>query len=52
MYQFLLLHLDEIRAFCQLFEEEFMEVFLISPRDYFDIAGNNWRNWTDNVIEE
>jgi hypothetical protein len=42
MYAFLLLHIDEIAAFCEFFRVEFEEMFLIPPLDYFVIAEKVW----------
>jgi hypothetical protein len=42
MYGFLLLHVEEICAFCELFRDEFIDIFLIPPLDYFSIAEEYW----------
>tara|TARA_R110001583_G_scaffold185897_1_gene346242 strand:+ start:1241 stop:1546 length:306 start_codon:yes stop_codon:yes gene_type:complete len=42
MYAFLLLYVDEIAAFCEFFKEEFTDIFLIPPADYFAISEQYW----------
>lgn len=42
MYAFLLLHIDEIAAFCELFKDEFETIFLLAPLDYFEVAERVW----------
>lgn len=42
MYAFLLLHVEEICAFCEVFRDEFIDVFLIPPLDYFAAAEKYW----------
>lgn len=42
MYAFLLLHIEEICAFCEHFRDEFIELFLIPPLDYFSVAEKYW----------
>ena len=42
MYAFLLLYVEEIAAFCEFFKEEFTDMFLIPPADYFAISEQYW----------
>jgi hypothetical protein len=42
MYAFLLLHIEEIAAFCEFFKEEFIDIFLIPPSTYFSVAERYW----------
>lgn len=43
MYAFLLLHIDEICAFLDRnFREQFIEMYLLPPKEYFSIAEKYW----------
>ena len=42
MYKFLLLHISEIYEFCDNFRDQFIEVFLIPPLEYFTVADDYW----------
>jgi hypothetical protein len=42
MYAFLLLHLDEITKFCELFRDEFLKTFILPPSIYFEAAEKYW----------
>jgi hypothetical protein len=42
MYAFLLLYVEEMAAFCEFFKEEFTDMFLIPPADYFAISEQYW----------
>ena len=42
MYIILLLLKEEIRTFCNLFKQEFLEVFGLYPHEYFDQAEQHW----------
>ena len=49
MYALLLLYLDDITEFCSLFSDEFESVFLIDPRDYFEVAELRWYSLIENT---
>ncbi|MEP7706539.1 hypothetical protein [Paraglaciecola sp. 25GB23A] len=42
MYAFLLIHIEEITAFCEFFRNEFIDMFLIPPLTYFTYAEQYW----------
>lgn len=42
MYAFLLLYLDEIAQFCELFTEEFTLIFMLPPTEFFSLAEVVW----------
>jgi hypothetical protein len=42
MYKFLLLHISEMYEFCDVFRDQFIEVFLIPPLEYFTAADDYW----------
>lgn len=42
MYVILLMYLDEITSFCELFTEEFEVLFLASPTHYFSAMAEYW----------
>ena len=42
MYVVLLLYIDEITAFCELFAEQFEALFLTSPTFYFGAMSEYW----------
>ena len=42
MYVILLMYLDEITSFCELFTEEFEVLFLASPAHYFSAMAEYW----------
>lgn len=43
MYRFLLEHLNEIRQFCQMFEEEFIGMFMLPSNEFFSLAKDVWK---------
>ena len=49
MYALLLLYIDDITEFCSLFSDEFESVFLIDPRDYFEVAELRWYSLIENT---
>lgn len=44
MYAMLLLYREEISYFCGLFSDEFQELFLLPPEEYFTLAEGWWLN--------
>ncbi|PKH00886.1 hypothetical protein [Paraglaciecola sp. MB-3u-78] len=42
MYAFLLLHIEEISVFCELFRDDFLKTFLLPPDIYFNAAEKYW----------
>ncbi len=42
MYGFLLMHIDEVTAFCELYTDDFEAIFGIPPSDYFEAAEIRW----------
>jgi hypothetical protein len=42
MYAFLLLHIEEITKFCELFKDEFLKTFLLPPSIYFAATEKYW----------
>ncbi|WP_158972595.1 hypothetical protein [Paraglaciecola sp. L3A3] len=49
MIALLLIHIDDIRSFCELFADEFEDVFLIEPSSYFEVAESQWLNKLENI---
>ncbi len=49
MYAFLLMYIDEITEFCNLFSDEFESVFLLEPRTYFEAAETRWFSIIENA---
>ncbi|MGI2107434.1 hypothetical protein ACRN9A_20095 [Shewanella frigidimarina] len=41
-YMMLLIYIDDIAAFCELFSKEFISIFGIHPRYYFDVGAEYW----------
>ncbi|MCQ8877598.1 hypothetical protein NQT69_06105 [Pseudoalteromonas shioyasakiensis] len=42
MFAFLILYLDEIAKFCELFAEEFALIFMLPPAEFFSLAEVMW----------
>lgn len=42
MYAFLLIHIEDITNFCNLFSAEFEQLFMLKPNEYFAAAEDSW----------
>ena len=42
MYAFLLIHIEDITNFCNLFSAEFEQLFMLKPNVYFAAAEDSW----------
>ncbi|MGB3724802.1 MAG: hypothetical protein WA981_03470 [Glaciecola sp.] len=42
MYRFLLVHLNEVIGFCELFSEEFCDLYMMPPKAFFKKAKKHW----------
>lgn len=42
MYAFLLIHIEDIMNFCNLFSAEFEQLFMLKPNEYFAAAEDSW----------
>jgi len=42
MYAFLLMHIEGITKFCELFTAEFEQLFMLTPNVYFAAAEDSW----------
>lgn len=42
MLLLLLTYIDEITEFCDLFSDEFKSIFMLSPKEYFEVAIQAW----------
>lgn len=49
MVGFLLIHLEQIAEFCELFHEEFQSLFLLTPSSFFRVAESEWLAELNNV---
>lgn len=49
MLTVMLIYIDEIIEFCELFTDEFESVFLLSPRVYFEAAIPQWCEKIENI---
>ena len=49
MCAILLIYIDDITEFCCLFSDEFESIFLLDPRDYFEIAVLRWFSIVENA---
>ena len=49
MYAFLLMYIDEVTEFCDLFTDEFESIFLLQPRDFFEAAEVRWFSIIENA---
>ena len=45
MYRFLLEHLNDITQFCNIFEDEFVGMFMLPPDEFFCLAKNVWQKY-------
>ena len=42
MLLLILSYIDEIAEFCELFSGEFKSIFMLSPKEYFEVAIQAW----------
>lgn len=49
MLALLLLHIENIRSFCELFADEFEDIFLTDPISYFEAAELRWYHRLENT---
>ena len=49
MLTLILIHIDEIIEFCELFSDEFESVFMLSPKVYFEAAIPQWCEQIENA---
>ncbi|WP_028834973.1 MULTISPECIES: hypothetical protein [unclassified Pseudoalteromonas] len=49
MTLFLLIYIEQITQFCELFSEEFQQIFMQTPTTFFAAAENDWVDIIDNA---
>ncbi|MDC9526791.1 hypothetical protein PSH54_15030 [Pseudoalteromonas sp. Angola-30] len=49
MVGFLLIYLEQIAEFCELFHEEFQSLFMLTPSSFFRVAESEWLAELNNV---
>ena len=49
MLTVMLIYIDEIIEFCELFTDEFESIFILSPRVYFEAAITKWCEQLENA---
>ncbi|MBW4967631.1 hypothetical protein KZZ04_14795 [Pseudoalteromonas sp. CR1] len=49
MTLFLLIHIEQITQFCELFSEEFQQIFMQTPTTFFVAAESDWVDIIDNA---
>lgn len=49
MLLLLLTYIDQIAEFCELFSDEFKSIFMLSPKEYFEVAIQAWCEQIENA---
>ena len=49
MLLLLLTYIDEITEFCELFSDEFKSIFMLPPKEYFEVAIQVWCEQIENI---